>query len=199
MKRKTFWTYAVLVALCGLSISAVVGWNRHQEGPGQITTAAWKEKYQTAEELVKRVDTIVLAEVVSTMPGRVAYSSNGEDALPFEVVEFRVIEGLKGAKEGQQVLVERAGGTDNEGRAVHVDIDGGEFEKGGTYLLFLKQQEDGPYFYQVNDQGRYQVSGGRLKGVALDDDDPVTAVFQNRPVTEGLQLVKRSRGLNVEP
>ena len=198
MKRKTFWMYTVLVALCGLSISAVVGWNRHQEGPGQITTAAWKEKYGTAEELVKRVDTIVLAEAVSSMPGRVAYSSNGEDSLPFEVVEFRVIEGLKGAKEGQQVLVERAGGTDNEGRAVHVDIDGGEFEKGGTYLLFLKQQEDGPYFYQVNDQGRYQVSGGRLKGVALDDD-PVAAVFQDRPVTEGLQLVKRSRGLNVEP
>lgn len=196
MKRKTFWMYTVLVALCGLSISAIAGWGRHQQPSRELSSAAWKERYQTAEELVKRVDTIVLAEAVSTMPGRVAYSSNGEDALPFEVVEFRVIDGLKGAKEGQQVMVERAGGTDNEGRAVHVDIDGGEFEKGGTYLLFLKQQEEGPYYYQVNDQGRYEVSGGRLK--AVDPDDPVTAVFQHRPVAEALELVKQSRRLDVK-
>jgi hypothetical protein len=196
MKRKTFWMYTVLVALCGLSISAVVGWNRHQQPSREISSAAWKERYQTPDELVKGVDTIVLAEAVSAMPGRVAYSSNGEDALPFEVVEFRVNDGLKGAKTGQAVLVERAGGTDSEGRAVHVDMDGGAFEKGGTYLLFLKQQEEGPYYYQVNDQGRYLVSGGRLK--AVSQDDPVTAVFQDRPVAEALELVKRNGNVDVK-
>jgi hypothetical protein len=189
MTRKTFWTYTVIVALCGLSVSAAVSWKRHQEQPGrQLSSAAWKEKYRSTDELARRVDAIVLAEAVSVSPGRVAFSEGGEDALPFEVVQFRVTDGIKGFKSGDQVLIERAGGTDNEGHAVHVDIDGGEFEVGATYLLFLKRQEEGPYYYQVNDQGRFQVEGGRLRAVT---DDEVTAELRGRPVREVVEAVKQ--------
>jgi hypothetical protein len=180
----------MIVALCGLSAAAVVSWNRHQAKiERQLSSAAWKEKYKTTDELVKRVDAVVLAQAVSTTPGRVAYSANGADALPFEVVEFNVLDGIKGAKTGGQVLVERAGGTDPEGNTVHLDIDGGEFEIGNTYLLFLKRQEDGPYYYQINDQGRFQVEGGRLRAVATDDE--VTAPLDGRTVREAVDAVKQ--------
>lgn len=191
MTRKQFWTYTVVVALCGLSLSAAAGWRSHAEQPGRLlTSAAWKEKYKSTDEMVRRVDAVVLAQAVGASPGRVAYSSDGEDALPFEVVEFSVVDGVKGFRPGDQVLVERAGGTDPEGNAVHLDIDGGEFEVGNTYLLFLKRQEDdGPYYYQVNDQGRFQVEGGRLRAVATDDE--VTATLHGRPVREAVEAVKQ--------
>ncbi|HET9866057.1 MAG TPA: hypothetical protein VFQ06_02100, partial [Nitrospira sp.] len=87
--------------------------------------------------------------------------------------------------------VERAGGVDPEGNPVHLNADGGDFELGNSYLLFLKRQEDGPYYYQVNDQGRYQVEGGRLKGV--DKDDEVSAKFHDRTLEEGIRIVKESK------
>jgi|GEM_PF-1521505 len=199
MKRKTFLILTVFVALCGLSVSALIGAKQHHDEkaqaerqPSQIKSAAvWKDVFTNPEEMVKSVDTIVLAEAINRTPGRVAYSSNGEDALPFEVIAFRVVNGLKGEKDEQIIYVERAGGTDPEGKEVFLDIDGGNFEMGNSYLLFLNRQEDGPYYYQVNDQGRYQVVGGRLKGV--EKDDPVSVFFQDRPVEEGLRLVKENR------
>lgn len=188
MTRRTFWTYTVVVALCGLSAAAAVGWRSHAEQPERLlTSAAWKEKYKSAKEMVKSVDAVVLAQAVGTSPGRVAFSSDGQDSLPFEVVEFMVVDGVKGFRAGDQVLVERAGGTDAEGNAVYLDIDGGEFEVGNTYLLFLKRQEDGPYYYQVNDQGRFQVEGGRLRAVT---DDEVTAELRGRPASEAVKAVK---------
>ena len=117
MTRKTFWIGTIIVALCGLSVSAAIGL-RHPERSHpteHFSAAAWKEKYRTTDELIRRVDGIVLAQAVAATPGRVAYSANGEDALPFEVVEFRVVDGIKNFKTGDQVFVERAGGTDSEG------------------------------------------------------------------------------------
>ena len=133
----------------------------------------------------------MLGQAIDRQPGRIAYSSNGEDALPFEVVSFRVVDKIKGKKSDGIVYVERAGGVDPEGNQVYLDADGGDFEVGNSYLLFLKQQEDGPYYYQVNDQGRYQVEGGRLKGV--DTDDEVSVVLHGRALEEGLRMVKESK------
>ncbi|MFN2453158.1 MAG: hypothetical protein ABR577_02955 [Pyrinomonadaceae bacterium] len=188
LTRNKFLTLTLVVALCGLSASALLGWTRHNS-ERRFSSAAWKEKYKSADELVNRVDAIVLAKAVGAQPGRIAYSENGEDALPFEVVRFEVVNGLKGARAGEQVSVERAGGTDSSGQAVNVDIDGGDFEIGNTYLLFLKHQEDGPYYYQVNDQGRYQVAGRRL--LAVDPGEEVSAIFHGKLVQEGLEIVKQ--------
>ena len=49
------------------------------------------------------------------------------------------------------------------------------------YLLFLKKQEDGPYYYQVNHQGRYLVAGDRLW--AADPEDSVAKAFEGAPVS----------------
>ena len=193
MKRKNFLIFTILVALCGLSVSAMLGLKQHQDEKAQQpsrskSAAVWKEVYKNPEEMIKRVDRIVLAQAIERAPGRIAYSSNGEDVLPFEVVSFRVVDNIKGKKGDGVVYVERVGGVDHEGNQVYLDADGGDFEVGNSYLLFLKQQEEGPYYYQVNDQGRYQVEGGRLKGVNKDDEVSVT--FQDRLVEEGVRMVK---------
>ena len=196
MKRRNFLAVTIFVALCGLSVSAMFGLKRHQEEKAQMpsrskSAAVWKEVFKNSDDMVKSVDTIVLAQAIDRQPGRIAYSSNGEDILPFEVVAFRVVNNIKGKKGDGIIYVERAGGVDHEGNQVYLDVDGGDFEIGNSYLLFLKQQEDGPYYYQVNDQGRYQVEGGRLKGV--DKDDEVSMIFHDRPVEEGMRIVRESK------
>lgn len=196
MKRKNLLILTVLVALCGLSVSAMFGLKRHRDDKAQQplrskSHAVWKEVYKNVDEMVKSADTIVLGQAIDRQPGRIAYSSNGEDSLPFEVVSFRVVNNIKGKKGDGIIYVERAGGVDPEGNQVYLDADGGDFEVGNSYLLFLKQQEDGPYYYQVNDQGRYRVEGGRLKGV--DKDDEVSVMLDERPVEEGLRMVKESK------
>jgi hypothetical protein len=140
--------------------------------------------------MIVGVDAIVLAEAISVVPSRVARSENSEDELPFELVTFRVSNLIKGAKSEELVYVERAGGLDSNGQAINLDLDGGNFEIGKSYLLFLKQQEEGPYFYQVNDQGRYDVVGDKLKAVGNDETDKVKDSFKNKTVGEGLRMVK---------
>lgn len=189
LTRKRFIICTLLVALCGLSASAVIGWNLHQRSPRKLTAAAWKEKYRSVDEMAKRVDVVVLARAVAVNPGRVAYSSNGEDALPFEVVEFTAISGLKGVRDGTPISVERVGGVDN-GQSIFFGDDGGPVEVGGTYLLFLKKQEDGPYYYQVNNQGRFRVEGGRLS--AADPEDAVAASLHGRGIGEVMQAIRKS-------
>jgi hypothetical protein len=192
MTRKTFWSYTLIVALCGLSSAAVLGWRHHQQPAGGGRTAAsWKEHFRGIGEMVKASDAVVLARADSVAPGRVAYSSDGEDSLAFEVVNFTVVRGMKGARTGETVSVERVSGTQG-GDVAYFNFDGGSFEPGGTYLLFLKQQEDGgPYYYQINDQGRFHEEGGRL--VAASPDDPVAAQFRGRPVSEGVELVGKNK------
>lgn len=93
MKRKNFLILTILVALCGLSVSAMFGLKRHQDGKAQQplrskSHAVWKEVYKNVDEMVKSADTIVLGQAIDRQPGRIAYSSNGEDSLPFEVGRF---------------------------------------------------------------------------------------------------------------
>ena len=193
MTRKTFWTYTLIVALCGLSVSAAVGWRRHQQpaADGTRTAASWKHHFKDAKELVKSADAVVVARADSVAPGRVAYSSDGQDSLAFEVVNFTVVDGLKGEKDGSAISVERVSSTQG-GDVAYFNFDGGNYEVGGTSLLFLKQQEDGgPYYYQINDQGRFHEEGGQLR--AVEPGDPVAALFHGRSVKEAKALVKENK------
>jgi hypothetical protein len=189
MTRRTFWTYTLIIAICGLSVSAAFGWRHHEQPRNEsVTRAHWKENFTGIGEMVKSSDAVVLARADSVAPGRVAYSSNNEDSLSFEVVNFTVVRGMKGARTGEAVSVERVSST-QDGTIAYFNFDGGDFEVGGTYLLFLKKQEDGgPYYYQVNDQGRFHEVAGRL--VATSPGDPVAGALHGRGTAEALKMLK---------
>ena len=189
MTRRTFWTYTLIIALCGLSVSAAFGWRHHHQPGGEARTSAhWKEHFQGIGQMVAASDAVVLVRADSVAPGRVAFSSNNEDSLAFEVVNFTVVRGMKGERTGSSVSVERVSGT-QDGTVAYFNFDGGDFEVGGTYLLFLKKQEDGgPYYYQVNDQGRFHEEAGRL--VAASPDDPVAGALHGRSTAEALRMLR---------
>jgi hypothetical protein len=191
ISRKQFWIIALPVLAVALLAGGFFGqgWAHHDRELGH---AAWEKVFDNPRGLVRGVDTVVLAQAVSVAPGRVAYSDQEEDALPFQVWQFEVVHGVKGAGSGETVLVERAGGVDPGGHRLRLDADGGEFEVGQVYLLFLNQQPDGPYYYQVNHQGRFRVAGDRLEAVA--PHDPVATRFHGRPVSEVVSFVRAAAG-----
>lgn len=67
------------------------------------------------------------------------------------------MQGLKGMVTRERFLLDRVGGIDAQCDSVQVDMNGGAFQSGDTYLLFLKRQEEGPYYFQVNDQVRFYI------------------------------------------
>lgn len=187
LSRKVFWSVTLVLALVGATSGALLG-NHLTGGTVYKSQAAWKESFESAPRLAQGVDAVVLAKAVSVAPGRVVMSADGKDGLPFQVYQLEVVRGVKGAAAGETLQIERAGGVAPDGRQVVLDVDGGAFEIGGTYLLFLNRQEDGPYFYQVNAQGRYLVDNGKLWSV--EPGDHVAAFFEGRPVQEGLALLR---------
>lgn len=206
MKIKHLLLGTILATVAGLAVSAGFAWHNHnmeeteqalaeQSCDMPKSAAAWKEVYSTADELVKGADVVVLAEAVYTVPSRVAYSDGGRDELPFELTAFRTSAPSKGSKADDLIFVERAGGFDSKGRQTILNFDGGDFKPGQSYLLFLKKQEDGPYYYQVNDQGRYEVVDDKLIPVGDVASDKVKRAFGQRTVRESLLMV----GGNVLP
>lgn len=188
-QRKLFWTITVAVAVVGLAAGSWAGFEMAHQ-PRQLTATAWAVEYTNPTQMARGVDAIVVAKPVSVSPGRVATSTNGEDKLPYEVVELEVVSGLKGAARGETLLLERVGGDDTTGHTVFLDADGGPLTLGQPYLLFLKQQEKSPYFFQVNDQARFVVEDGRLAAPEMiDRDDPVVRQFAGLSVAEAQGLV----------
>ncbi len=185
LTRRTFVALTVGIAALAFVGSVYLGWR--VPAPPHRFHAAWKQTFDAPSALARGVDVVAVATAVSTRPGRIAYSDNGEDSLPFEEVTFDVDRGLKGASPGDTLVVERAGGVDHERLAVLLDADGGPFEIGTRYLLFLNRQEDGPFLYQVNDQGRFRVEKERL--VAVSEDDPVAGFFHGRSLGESATLI----------
>lgn len=192
--RKSFVTLTLAIAALGLAASAALAWHLHatEARPSKLSHAAWKVEFGAPSELPRGVDLVLVGTALSTREGRVAFSENGEDSLPFEEVTFDVVRGLKGIESGETVVVERAGGIDYEGHHVILDSDGGPFEIGLTYLLFLKKQEEGPFYYQVNDQGRYKIEGNRL--IAVAHEDPVAGFFHGKSLGEAIGLIDEHLG-----
>ncbi len=187
--NKIFWAMSLVLAVAGFTGGSLIS----HETSTMEGKAVWKEVYGSPAEMAARVDAVVLARVAGTQPGRVVWSEGGEDALPFQLVELDVLQGIKGAAKAERILLERVGGTAPDGRAVDLSYDGGAFEYGATYLLFLKKQEDGPYFYQVNHQGRYLVAGDRLW--AADPEDSVAKAFEGAPVSRVVGELRSTRGV----
>lgn len=189
--RKSFWLGTLAVVAAGL-VTGVTLADRVLHRPVESAEAAWAEVFDSPAGLARAVDVIALAQAVGVAPGRVATSDKGEGPLPFQLVDFEVIHGVKGAAAGDRFTVERAGGVDPSGRAVAITADGGDFVPGEVYLLFLKQQPDGAYFYQVNDQGRYQLKGNHF--LAVRPDDPVATRLHGVTLEQGLARVEAALG-----
>jgi hypothetical protein len=183
---KLFWAMSLVLAFAGFTGGSLIS----HETSTVAGKAVWKEVYASPAEMAARVDAIVLARVTGTRQGRVVWSENGEDALPFQIVELEVLQGIKGTAKAERISLERVGGTAPDGRALDLSYDGGAFEHGATYLLFLKKQEDGPYFYQVNHQGRYLAAGDRLWAAAPEDS--VAKAFEGAPVARVIGELRRS-------
>lgn len=190
---KRFWSLALVLAVTGFAVGSLAGHELTRESG----KAVWKEIYASPAEMVRRADAVVLARMIDVRPGRIVWTANRKDALPFQVVEFEVLEGVKGASGAERIFVERVGGTAPDGRTVDSSYDGGAFEHGATYLLVLKKQETGPYFYQVSLQGRYLVDGGRLW--AADPDDRVARLFEATAVTQGMDRLRAELRAGREP
>jgi hypothetical protein len=181
--RKLFWSLTLVLAVFGFTAGSLVG---HDEAPViRGSEAVWKEVFRTPAEMVRNVDAIVLARVAGARPGRVAGSSKAGDALSFDRVELEVLRGFKKAASESRVFVERVGGE-----AARLEFDGGAFEPGATYLLFLRKQKNGPYYYQVNNQGRFLVVNNRLWASA--PEDAVAGVFEGRQVGQGLGFIRKT-------
>lgn len=187
--RKLFVTVTFALAVLGLAGSSIIGWRLHgaSSEPQRRFHTAWKHTFESPSDLARGVDAIVVARAVQTRAGRIATSDNGEDVLPFQEITFEVQRGLKGARDGDTLVVERVGGLDVEGQVIRLDGDGGPFDLGETYLLFLMRQEEGPHFYQVNDQGRFGVRADHLEAAAREDS--VAAFFHGRGTEESLRLI----------
>lgn len=189
--RKSFWFGTLVVVALGLAVGAAVA-DRIIHQPVETAEASWKEVFKSPRGLVRSVDVIALAQALDVAPGRVAVSDKGEGPMPFQLVEFEILHAVKGAAPGDRFTVERAGGVSPGGRKMVVTADGGEFVPGQAYLLFLKQQPDSPYFYQVNDQGRYHLKGNHL--MAVSPDDPVATRLHGATLAEGLARVEAALG-----
>lgn len=185
--RRSFWTGTLIVLALGIAAGRLAAGHFFPYQTVHRTAASWKETFGSPQGLSRGVDAVVLATVAEVVPGRTATSENGEDSLSFELIELDVVKGLKGVNAGERITVERAAETES---GHFLDMDGGPFEIGQTYLLFLQRQEDGVHFYQVNHQGRFRVANDRL--LAADPEDPVAARFHRRPVTQGLEIVSAS-------
>lgn len=167
MKKTTFAivAIAVIVAAGASSIGAVNAFHDHES---KRFHTAWKDIYAEPGAQIRGVDAVVVARLVSKSPGRVAFSDDPSDAIPFELNHFVVEEGFKGARAGQTITVERVGGR-IEGHNVYLDADGGEYTEGERYVLFVNRQPESSMYYLVNDQGRYAVNAeGQLRPVSSE-------------------------------
>lgn len=185
--RKTFWSIAVAVVFTGLVAGGAIGVVAGRVEGEPYVRPVWAEVFETPEQMAAAVDLVVVGRPVTVEPGRVAVSENGEDSLPFQLVEFEVLRPVKGASGGETLFVERVAESGGDTPSIFADLDGGPFEIGGRYLLFLKRQPDSQYFYQVNHQGRYRVSHGRLLTAA--PSDPVTSALAGKTLDQALVLL----------
>lgn len=181
-KKRIWLTTAVVVAL-GLATGVTIA-DHLIHKPVAYAEAAWKQVFDTPRALSDATDAVVLAQAIDVAPGRVALSDKGEGPLPFQLVEFEVIYGLRGAAAGERLTVERTGGVDPSGRNVKITADGGEFVPGEVYLLYLKAQPETDRYYQINHQARYHLKGDHLMAVA--PDDPVATRLHGVSLEEGM-------------
>ena len=186
MRRSVFLAAAPAVVVCALASAWAV--RALDGGTGEMRhEAIWEYRPTDAAQMARDVDAVVVAVHVGVRPGRVAESANGLHSLSFELNDFVVEEEIKGPVVGESVTVERAGGGADAVPAA-VDYDGGPYNKGQRYLLFLRKQSDTAFFYLVHPEGRYSV--GTDRHLATAAKGPAASVLSRRPLRDALALLR---------
>lgn len=189
--RKQFWIITVLVIVVSIAGGGAIGMMSFDSETTSVKMA-WKDVFEDLAGMTRQVDAVVLARATGVQEGRVAVSESGEDSVAFELVEFETLRPVKNLRPGETFLLERATETEVDGSSIFLDGDGGPFEVGARYLLFLQEQPGTGYYFQVNDQGRFRVSAGRLHPVL--PDDPVARTLEGRSVADAIALVRSHLG-----
>lgn len=180
MKRILILTAVSVMALSAMALAD----EGHATTPGLLAHATWVFQAQSLSDLVERADLIVIAEHGLAKPGRIAGRGQGE--VPFTLNGFIVHSVLKGEFEDDVLLVEQTGGRLPSGEVLRID-DGGPFEPGKHYLLFLADQGTGLY-YQLNQQARYGIDRNRLVGI--EPSDAVVAQLHGRRLDTVLRDIR---------
>src|SRR5512134_1814163 len=140
ISTKRFTLVSLSLAAVGFSSAAWITWELRDRG--ERSRAAWAFEADDLGTLTRYADAVVLAKATETVPSRVAFSDLGDDSLPYEATSFVVERSIRGPAVGETVWVERAGGLDPVDLVeVVIDADGGAFQIGDSYLLFLKEQQ----------------------------------------------------------
>ena len=182
--RRTFFMVSAVVATFALSASAFVGWTQHNPDR-RMVKAHWEFNPTSLAQMAAHSDAIVVARAESSSAGRTACDDSGYDCLQFENVAFSTLRPLKGDVGGTFEL-ERVAASSDE--AIFFDGDGGEYEAGRTYLLFLDRGEPGNFILS-SDQGRFDVTNGRLHAVAREGG--AASVLHGRSLDGALRLFGR--------
>ena len=184
MKRFVLMTLALAA---GIGTAVSVGRMLTPATKNIQARAQWADVYKTPGGLVSGADLIVIAEHIGAEPG--VLLGEGIHATPMTNNYFAVHSTMKGEFSGDELLVEQTGGVFGNGITLNIN-DGGPYDSGAMYLLFLKNQGNGVY-YVINHQARYQLDEQNDKLIGVDPTDPVVAVLHGRTINRGLEGVER--------
>lgn len=190
--KKTTFAFAALAVIALAAASSLTTVHLFHSDDAKRFHTAWKDQFDEPVAQIRAVDAIVVARLVGTSPGRVAYSTDPGDVVPFELNHFVVEKGIKGLGAGESFTLERVGG-EIAGERVVLDADGGAYTDGERYLLFVNRQPESSFFYLVNPEGRYELDAAdHLR--PIDMTGPVSARLAGMTVGELQRVAREARG-----
>jgi len=159
----------------------------HTHGdPGGRIVPMWAHAYATLQDMTVDADTVVLATVTGTRPGRVVSVGGGASLLPFTLIDLTVDETVRG-QASEVLTVEQTGGI-LDGLTAYMEDDGGPYRVGDEVLLFLKAQPGTGYYYVSHPKGRFTVDGNTLRTKL--PADAVAAELAGRDLDDALHLIE---------
>jgi hypothetical protein len=190
MKKLQSISASVLVIALGAAAAVVAAPLFHSHGdPSVELSPMWANPYQSLGEMTQDADAVVLAQVARTGPSRLLWTSNGNNPLPFTMIDLDVEEVVHGSAP-DVVLVEQTGGVVGD-RTIYVDGDQA-YSTGDRVLLFLKASDQPDVYYVSHPKGRFEVdSAGTLMAVT---PDPVSLQLDGLTLGEAKGLI-RAAGL----
>lgn len=184
MKRSLLGTVVLTTGVLGVVVLLTGGRiNSHQrtadignEGIDKVVlSGSLARSYRTLEGLTEAAELVVVGRVVDSTTTAERLSPNADLVTFLTVHDFRIDEALKGeAPESTIPVIQRGGRLDGTVREFEDDP---LYEKGTTYILFLKFDEEVGVFSTVGVyQGRFILEDGRVSSLS--------AAYPGRPIDD---------------